>query len=309
MAADPVYSLWHRVRAPFKVPQACHRCALHEWEVFDADKAGCRSCGRYHQCRDGGDCIGVCESDHQVCEITGCWIRTRNFQQGYTDTAMPTASTDLQLTPKPWVEGDRVMHWLHTLIFSDAARRCIGRELQRIEDKVSAKRLIRACGRALIFPCPQASSAFARVAKTWKLERRDPDILAMLAQTRFAMGSLRIPRRLRSQCEFDDLAHACVLAILGFTGNFKKVLMPHVPPAKLDHFIIGLIYLLRTGIIMFDTLQIIPRIPALRRLLPMETCLKVNFKIPCKIITEVENITKIALKALDRRRLKALLGA
>jgi hypothetical protein len=33
----------------------------------------------------------------------------------------------------------------------------------------------------------------------------------------------------------------------------------------------------------------------------------VSFRIPCKIITEVENITKIALKSLDRRRLKGLL--
>ena len=77
--------------------------------------------------------------------------------------------------------------------------------------------------------------------------------------------------------------------------------MPRVPSAKLDHFGIGLLYLLRSGIVMFDTVQVVPRIPVLRRLLPMETSLKMHFKIPCKIITEVENITKITLKALDRR--------
>ena len=158
-------------------------------------------------------------------------------------------------------------------------------------------------------PTRQASSAFARVAKSWKLERRAPDVLGMFAQTRFVMGSLRVPCRLHDQRAFDDLAQACVVAILGFTGNFKKVLMPHVPPAKIDHFVIGLIYLLRSGIVMFDTMQVVPRIPALRKLLPMETCLKAHFRIPCKIITEVENITKVALKSLDRRRLKALLGA
>jgi hypothetical protein len=145
------------------------------------------------------------------------------------------------------------------------------------------------------------------VAKAWKLDRRDPDILGMFAQTRFVMGSLRVPCKLLDQKAFDELAHSCVMAILNFTGNFKKVLMPHVPPAKIDHFVIGLIYLLRSGIVMFDTMQVIPRIPVLRRLLPMETCLKAHFKIPCKIITEVENITKIALKTLDRRRLKGLL--
>lgn len=300
------YCLWRRVRAPFSLPEKCHQCALADWEVFDVDKAGCRTCGRFHQCRDGGDCVVFAGSDYQACEITGCWIRERNFQQGYTDTAMPTQTTDLSLMPKPWIEGDHVVHWLHTLIFSDTARWCIGREIQRVTDKVCM------CfcyfGRTHHADRPaQASSTFARVAKAWKLDRRDPDILGMFAQTRFVMGSLRVPCRLQGQKAFDDLAQACVVAILGFTGNFKKVLMPHVPPAKIDHFVIGLIYLLRSGIVMFDTMQVIPRIPVLRRLLPMETCLKAHFRIPCKIITEVENITKIALKSLDRRRLKGLL--
>jgi hypothetical protein len=284
---DPVYSIWHRVRAPFALPEACHRS--HDWEVFDIDKAGCRVCGRFHQCRDGGDCDGVPESDHQACEITGCWIRTRNFQQGFTDTAMPVASSSCGSAPpaKQWVEGDHVVRWLHALVFSDTARQCIAREIQRLGDK--------------------ASAAFARVAKAYKLEGRDPDVLGMFAQTRFVLGSLRMPCRVTSQRMFDELAEACVHAILGFTGSFRRVLMPYVPPAKLDHFVIGLIYLLRSGVVMFDTLQVVPRIPMLRRLLPMETCLKVHFKIPCKIITEVENITKIALKTLDRRRLKMLL--
>ena len=133
--ADPIYNVWRRVRGPFSVPEACHRCRLNDWEVFDIDKAGCRTCGRFHRCCDGGDCLGMSESDHQACEITGCWIRTRNFQQGYTDSAMPTA-TDLLQMPKPWVEGDHIVHWLHTLIFSETARRCIEREIQRVTDKV-----------------------------------------------------------------------------------------------------------------------------------------------------------------------------
>ncbi|MBV5344731.1 MAG: hypothetical protein JZU63_03965, partial [Rhodoferax sp.] len=94
-----------------------------------------------------------------------------------------------------------------------------------------------------LIPSSQASAAFARVAKTWKLDRRDPDILGMFAQTRFVMGSLRVPSKIQNKKAFDELAQSCVIAILGFTGNFKRVLMPHVPPAKIDHFVIGLIYL------------------------------------------------------------------
>ena len=287
---NPVYTTWSRVRSPFRLPQNCHCCQLDDWEVFDVDKAGCRQCGRFHLCRDGGECVGEMDHDHQACEITGCWIRSRNFQQGFTDTAMPIGSCHSvsEYNKRPWVEGNHVVRWLHVLVFSDTAKRCIDREIHRVVDK--------------------ASVAFARIAKTFKLEGRQPNMLEMLAETRFLLGNLRVPCRVLSQAMFDELARACVLAILTFTGNFRKILMPFVPMIKLDHFVIGLIYLLRNGIVMFDTIHVIPRIPSLRRLLPMETCLKAHYKIPCKIITEVENITKIALKSLDRKVVKSLLG-
>jgi hypothetical protein len=287
---DPIHAVWLRVRAPFALPQNCHCCQLDDWEIFDVDKAGCRQCGRLHLCKDGGDCLGEMDHDHQACEITGCWIRTRNFQQGFTDTAMPMSSSASvsEYQRRPWVEGNHIVRWLTVLIFSDTAKRCIDREIHRVVDK--------------------ASVAFARIAKAFKLEGRQPNMLEMLAETRFVMGSLRVPCRMLSQDVFDELAQTCVHAILRFTGNFRKILMPYVPMIKLDHFVIGLIYLLRNGIVMFDTVHVIPRIPSLRRLLPMETCLKAHYKIPCKIITEVVNITKIALKSLDRKRVKSLLG-
>ena len=286
---DPIYTTWFRVRSPFILPQNCHNCTLDDWEVFDVDKAGCVKCGRFHWCKDGGNCLGEMDHDHQACEITGCWIRNRNFQQGFTDTAMPMGSSiSISDHGRLWVEGNHIMRWLHVLVYSEIAKRCINREINRVVDK--------------------ASTAFARISKTFKIEGRDPNMLEMLAETRFVLGNLRVPCRVSSQSAFDELARTCVLAILSFTGNFRKILMPHVPTMKLDHFVIGLIYLLRNGIVMFDTLHVIPRIPSLRRLLPMETCLKAHFKIPCKIITEVENITKIALKSLDRKKVKSLLG-
>ena len=268
----------------------CHKCSLEDWEVFDVDKAGCVVCGRLHQCRDGGDCIGAMDHDHQACEITGCWIRNRNFQQGYTDTAMPCVrhSADLHHGGRIWVEGEHVVRWLHSLVFSDAARRCIDGEIQRVKEK--------------------AQVAFARVAKGFKVEERQPNLLHMFAETREALGNIRMPCKVVEKQKFDSLVQVCVVAVVTFTSNFRWILMPFVPVVKVDHFVIGLLYLLRNGIVMFDTVQVLPRIPLLRRLLPMETCLKAQFKIPCKIITEVENITKIALKALDRNRIQAMMG-
>ena len=288
---DPVYMVWQRVRSPFVLPQACHECTLNDWEVFDVDKAGCLQCGRFHQCKDGGECMGEMDHDHQACEITGCWIRNRNFQHGFTDTAMPSTSrlnnNNAYSDGRQWVEGNHVVRWLHVLMNSDTSKRCIEREINRVTEK--------------------ASISFCRIAKAFKLEGRQPNILEMLAETRFVLGNIRVPCRVPGKTLFDELTRTCVVAILTFTGNFRKVLMPHVPAVKLDHFVIGLIYLLRNGIVMFDTMHVVPRIPSLRRLLPMETCLKAHFKIPCKIITEVENITKIALKTLDRKKVKLLL--
>jgi hypothetical protein len=296
--SDPTYMVWHRVRSPFKLPQNCHRCTLNDWEVFDVDKAGCIQCGRFHKCIDGGNCTGEMDHDHQACEITGCWIRNRNFQQGFTDTAIPTtmsganvrhgASSSTDMSRRPWVEANLIVRWLHVLMNSETSKRCIDKEINRVADK--------------------ASISFSRIAKAFKLEGRQPNMLEMLAETRFILGNLRVPCKVSNQSSFDQLTSVCVSAILKFTGNFRNVLMPHVPAVKLDHFVIGLIYLLRNGIVMFDTVHVIPRIPLLRRLLPMETCLKAHFKIPCKIITEVENITKIALKSLDRKKVKTLLA-
>ena len=125
---DPVYLIWHRVRSPFVVPSKCHKCQMDDWEVFDVDKAGCRICGRFHRCYDGGECPGSIDGDHQACEITGCWIRARNFQQGYTDTAMPVSggfssvSCGSLVCYRPWIESDHIVRWLHTLIFSETAK-------------------------------------------------------------------------------------------------------------------------------------------------------------------------------------------
>ena len=281
--------LWWRIRGPFRLPTRCHKCEIHDWEVFDVDKAGCVQCGRLHLCGIGV-CVGEMDHDHQACEITGCWTHTRNFQQGYTDTAMPPPSSSSAVNDphaRAWVESEQVARWMHVLLTSDTAQKCIAREIRRVADK--------------------ASSAFTRVAKGFKLSGKAPDVLAMFAETRFTLGNLRVPGRLATPGATEELIRTCVMAIVTFTGNFRWILTPFVPVVKLDLFVIGLIYMLRHGLVMYDTLHVIPRIPALRKLLPMETSLKAHFKVPCKIITETENTVKNALKRMDRKKLKSLM--
>ena len=290
---QPPYAcrLWWSIRGPFKLPIRCHRCALGDWEVFDVDKAGCVQCGKLHICAEE-TCVGEMDHDHKACEITGCWTRTRNFQQGYTDTAMPppgAANCVTDPAARPWVESEQVTRWMHVLLTSDTAKKCLHREIKRVSDK--------------------ASSAFNRVAKGFKLEGKQPNLLEMFAETRFALGNLRVPGKLpQNQKDVKELVCTCVMAIVNFTGNFRWVLLPFVPAVKLDLFVIGLIYMLRHGLVMYDTLHVIPRFPILRKLLPMETSLKVHFKVPCKIITETENTVKNALKKMDRKNLKKLMG-
>ena len=243
-----------------------------------------------HHCGHSGatvPCVEFLDHDHVTCEITGCWIRNRNFQQSYTDTAVAHhRGAPPEIATRPWVEEEAVVRWLRVLLASDAARKCLAREVRRVADK--------------------ATCAFARVAKAYKLAGRPPDVLAMFTETAFVLGTLRVPAA--GAGDHRALIDACASAVMRFATAFRWVLAPAVPPVKLDAFIIGLVYMLRHGLVLCDTIHVIPRVPALKRLLPMETSLKAHFKVQCKIITETENIVKNVLKRMDRRAVKALLA-
>ena len=71
-------------------------------------------------------------------------------------------------------------------------------------------------------------------------------------------------------------------------------------------FIVGLLYLMRTGMCICENVEIVPRIPELQYVLPSENQVKVLFKLSTKIMTEVENIIKMTLRKFTRDQLMAM---
>lgn len=74
---------------------------------------------------------------------------------------------------------------------------------------------------------------------------------------------------------------------------------------KFRHAVIGILYLLRYGITMFGVM-VLPRVPVLRRILPMESHLANIWNIRGKVVTETENIVKLVLRSTNRADLQRL---
>ena len=75
-----------------------------------------------------------------------------------------------------------------------------------------------------------------------------------------------------------------------------------ITDAKLRSTVIGLLYMIRQGIIVHE-LVVLPRLPGLSALLPLESHLDTTFNVKAKCITETENVVKIILRNVTKQQL------
>ncbi len=73
---------------------------------------------------------------------------------------------------------------------------------------------------------------------------------------------------------------------------------------RLHNTTVGLLYLLRNGIIVHDTV-VLPKLQVLDVVLPLESHLQTFFGIRAKCITETENVIKIILRHVTKHQLLA----
>lgn len=72
--------------------------------------------------------------------------------------------------------------------------------------------------------------------------------------------------------------------------------------AKLKTTTIGLLYMMRQGIVVHD-MVVLPKLPQLESLLPLENHLDLFFGVKAKCITETENVVKIILRSVTKQQL------
>ena len=272
------FKLWQWVRSPFTLPEGTHRCS-RDWEIMDVDRAGCRVCGACHCCLDG-KCDLVTSEGWQVCSVTGFCVKQVVFcSDEFVDTVayMPGSGSAKELNV-PWpyqVEG-----WVEELIGSSTCRNALRLELHQRQVK--------------------ANTVFTRLARNFKSRRKPINVMELFTLTAQIMNTMRKPVQL-SDADAAALASECSRAMNKFLHIFFTV--NTLPTTKHRGLVVGLLYLMRSGMVLWDSVVVVPKVPLLANCLPSENLLQSLFKISTKVITQSENLIKQSLGKLSRRKL------
>lgn len=145
------------------------------------------------------------------------------------------------------------------------------------------------------------TTAFLTVQVLRDFKRHTPGFLPiipdMFNRTLVAMGNTRVPSR-TSLPDRQILANWCTENIRHHLMMLHTIFPEIVQQSRLQGTVIGLMYLMRFGIIVKD-IVVLPRLPTLHNTLPLETHLIQMFGMKGKVITETENTVKQVLKNLS----------
>ena len=278
----PLHSIWKAVRGPFRTIH----CTEHKWERYDVNHAGCLTCGELHRCSgntlQGSTCPFVTLDDGAVvCPITGLCIPVvrcgKEFSVQPLDTPhIPPRIPGLQF-------HSRVQHTVDQTIYSHLVRqeqvRIIDRQLQLAKAlfikfvKQFKTDSAKNAGKTICIP-----TAVAYILQALKLHpiRPPPPTLGVRCST------------VLTSCIIDLIASSPPLA-----SNRVKL--------QSGPFIVGLLYLMKQGLV-FNNTQWLPKVQLLNECLPPENQLQTMFSISTKTICETENEVKRILR--HRMRVK-----
>ena len=277
---DPTIALWRLIKDPFVVPECIHRCRLNDWELIDCDIAGCVVCGKIHSCCPETCPLAKCEG-RQVCEITGFCVKHIQFADDeYVDT-VAYIHTPYVPTHR-YIEREQMEHWIEEVLCSDKTQDSLRSDLQKRQARMQA--------------------VFVRLAKQCKCQHTPLNLVDLCAATAHAMATTKIPRLMGGEW-LASLAHRCVEHAVFFCHTFLEALKCTPPVLKMHGFVVGLLYLMRNGMCICGNVVVIPRVQDLEDVLPSENQVHNLFKLSTKIITEVENIIKLALRPFTREQL------
>jgi hypothetical protein len=112
----------------------------------------------------------------------------------------------------------------------------------------------------------------------------------------------RVPRVNASDEERKAVSRWCADAIHKHICLINSICKGVITEAKLRSTAIGLLYMIRQGIVVHE-LVVLPRVPLLATLLPLESHLDATFQVKAKCITETENVVKIILRNVSKQQL------
>ncbi len=140
--------------------------------------------------------------------------------------------------------------------------------------------------------------------RQFKMKRCDhaPNVIILASRIASDVENYRLPLMNDTSTLRKTLAQSCAHAILKFTCSMTLSKAQFTMNLDAKTMIIGLLYLLRSGLV-HRSITILPQFRELAYLLPPENYINL-FGVKSKIITETENIVKCHLRTLSDGQIK-----
>jgi hypothetical protein len=132
-----------------------------------------------------------------------------------------------------------------------------------------------------------------------------PSRLNMLTVTQDIASELENTRVVPSFADtqaVEEVAAQCSACIFTLLHTCQKLIPQILNTTSLESFIIGALYIMRTGITI-KNFELLKCVVELRSFLPLESLLQQCFNIKPKIITEVENLIKSNMRQVSKMEL------
>jgi hypothetical protein len=259
---------------------------MDHWERFAFDKAGCRLCGNIHICSTKCEHVEE-QSDSTICIITGLCIHTIQFrdERVFLNTAQPMLSTS-------------------------AKRRHTGLKKYSFQDIETVVRHVMCSKQTLHSFILEKNKLQKRVSgccqRVMRMHRSaTPSRLNMLTVTQDIASELENTRVVPSFADtqaVEEVAAQCSACIFTLLHTCQKLIPQILNTTSLESFIIGALYIMRTGITI-KNFELLKCVVELRSFLPLESLLQQCFNIKPKIITEVENLIKSNMRQVSKMEL------
>jgi hypothetical protein len=278
-------NIWKRAarHAVYLPPSACN----HDrgWYHLDINLAICQCCQHVHSCNECTCATWISDEGFHICKVTACCVR--NLAHGkdeYVETVsrMPSDKTakPLNATMKMAQSADVIYTYCIEMLDGAKWKHCMEQESQRIDDR--------------------RISSFIRAVKEYKLKKDNvyPSIYEAVCQMMTQTKNMR-SQVLMNREDRVELAMWCARTIASHICILNNLSVHSVPENKLRQSVVGLLYLMRSGVIFHDTV-VLPRCDKLTAVLPLEGYLEGTFHVRGKCITEMENIVKGVFRSSRR---------
>lgn len=261
--------LWRKIRKPFVLPivaKGHHKC---EWEEITSKIYGCKLCGTLHVCGHG-ECETVEIEDGHVCVISGVVVRTLLMKPEleYFDTVLYTAGEITSDDGAFKAHYENISTYVHEILLSTKSREAHEFSVQKV--KMAMTREL-----------------------TERLNEKDHRGMMLEMEATFVSQLRRHSIMLFYNEELrKQVAVRCISQLENTIGMCASSFRLNTKIHELRNTVFGLMYLMREGISYGNTC-IIPKIPLLGDVLPVESSLMRFFDFKSKYITDIENKCKL----------------